>query len=157
MENKALVVGFLLITTLILSTYPSLATENDEKPIIDPDTSIEDAFARSPGSREYNINAFSSVPAPDANYFMKNCDKTWDDKCNDEVMLDLFKNEPMSRECCLMILRNGEGCNMLIAKFISRAYQLRRFSSVSKRLLLRTERIWNRCSAVTETPTPLSG
>ncbi|KAG2301282.1 hypothetical protein Bca52824_029933 [Brassica carinata] len=155
MENKALVMGFLLITTLVSSTYPSSATENDEKPIIDPDTSLEDAFARSPGSREYNINAFESVPAPDANYFVENCIKTRDDKCNDEVMLDLFKNEPMSRECCLMILRDGEGCNMIFAKFISRAYQLRRFSSVYKRLLLRTEKIWNRCSA--ETSTPFSG
>lgn len=155
MENKALVMGFLLIATLISSTYPSLATENDEKPIIDPDTSLEDAFARSPGSREYNINAFNSVPAPDANYIVKNCMKPRDDKCNDELMLDLFKNEPMSRECCLMILRDGEGCNMLFAKVFSRIYQLRRFSSVSKRLHLRAEKIWNRCSA--ETSTPLSG
>lgn len=155
MENKASVMGFLLITTLISSTYPSLATENDDKPLIDPDTSLDEAFARSPGSEEYNINAFNSIPAPEANYFMKNCAKTRDVKCDDEVLLDLFKNEPMSRECCLMVLHNGEGCNMLFAKFSSRLYQLRRFTSVAKILLLRTEKILNRCSA--ETSTPLSG
>ncbi|KAF8097096.1 hypothetical protein N665_0294s0002 [Sinapis alba] len=157
MENKALVMGFLLITTLISSTYPSLATENHENPIIDPDTSLEEAFARSPGSGEYNINAFNStIPAPDAKYLVKNCVKTRDDvKCNDEVMLDLFKNEPMSRECCLTILGKGEGCNKLFAKIISRAYQLRRFSSVAKSLLLRTEKVLKRCSA--ETSTPLTG
>ncbi|KAJ0235564.1 Prolamin-like domain-containing protein [Hirschfeldia incana] len=152
MENKALVMGFLLITTLISSTYPSLTSQIYEKPIIDPDTSLEDAFARSPGSEEYNNNAFNSIPAPDANYFAKNCMKPRDDKCDDELVLDLLKSEPMSKECCLKILRYGEGCNVLIVKFISRAYQLKRFS---KRLLLRTERILNRCSA--ETSTPLSG
>ncbi|WZZ36973.1 hypothetical protein YC2023_020374 [Brassica napus] len=123
MENKASVMGFLLITTLISSTYPSLATENDDKPLIDPDTSLDEAFARSPGSEEYNINAFNSIPAPEANYFMKNCAKTRDVKCDDE--------------------------------FSSRLYQLRRFTSVAKILLLRTEKILNRCSA--ETSTPLSG
>ncbi|CAH8362652.1 unnamed protein product [Eruca vesicaria subsp. sativa] len=151
MENKAVVMWFLLITTLISSTYPSLAIEYEDKPLLDPNTSLQEAFEWSPGSRV----PFSSEPTRDAENFNMFCTKTRDVKCDDEMFLDLYKIKPMSKQCCLIILHNGVHCNMLYAKIRYRMYQRRR--SVSKSFLFRAKKLLNRCSAVIGTPTPLSG
>ncbi|ESQ32043.1 hypothetical protein EUTSA_v10005295mg [Eutrema salsugineum] len=134
MEIKTFFMGFLLITILISSACPSLATKNDDEPLLDPDTSLEREFAKTPAPRGYNDDMLNKESSELMNY-----------------VLNCLKKRGLN--CCLKIVQVGKECHMASTKIVFKLYNLKRFAPKS---LFKANKIWNRCSDLNETPTPIS-
>ncbi|CAH8338934.1 unnamed protein product [Eruca vesicaria subsp. sativa] len=68
-------------------------------------------------------------------------------KCNDDVIKEILTNEPVSKECCLKVVRAGKECHMELNKLTFRLYQLKRFAS---QVSFKINEVWNRCSTEVE-------
>ncbi|CAN6991864.1 unnamed protein product [Brassica rapa subsp. trilocularis] len=70
-------------------------------------------------------------------------------KCYDDVLEEILTNKPVSRKCCLTVVKAGKKCYMETVKLVFRLYQLKRFAS---QVSFKTNKVWNRCSPNVESP-----
>ncbi|KAH0904811.1 hypothetical protein HID58_044314, partial [Brassica napus] len=132
--------------------YPCLGQEDvDDKPLVNPGD-FDTLDALSPASQEYNIYMLENLPPKYKTYLGTCADKMGPSgisECNEDVLREILTNKPVSRECCLMVVRAGKECYMEIRKFMFRLYQLKRFAS---QVSFKSNEVWNRCSAEVESP-----
>ncbi|KAG2246079.1 hypothetical protein Bca52824_085707 [Brassica carinata] len=142
---------FFIINTLVSCVYPCLGQEDvDDKPLVNPGE-FDTLDALSPASQEYNIYMLENLP-PKYKTFLGTCADKMGPSGISNVMkmsLEILTNKPVSRECCLMVVRAGKECYMEIRKFMFRLYQLKCFAS---QVSFKTNEVWNRCSAEVESP-----
>lgn len=152
MELKTTFMAFFVITTLVSFAYPNLGQEDiDNKPLVNPGPEMDAVEAISPASQEYNMYILESLP-PKSSSFIEYCmDKMGPDyvQCNEVVIEEILTNKPISRECCLEVVKAGKECYLEIRKLMFQFYQLKRFAS---QVSFRTNKVWERCSAEVESP-----
>lgn len=153
MEIKAFFVGFILVTVLISYANPSLATKNDDEPLVDPDTDLKRELASWPSSSEYNNDMFNKESVKYMEY-VEYCAKNMGVKCNGEVLEGILQNKDVSKDCCMKVVQLGKDCHLAITDIVFKLYKLKRFASKS---LSRSYKVWNRCSAQIVSPVPFSG
>ncbi|XP_056846859.1 protein DOWN-REGULATED IN DIF1 11-like [Raphanus sativus] len=151
METKTIFMAFFIITTLVSYVYPSLCQEDiDNEPLVNPGREFDALDAISPASEDYNNYMLENLPPRYKTYIetcMENMVSTDKGKCGGDVLKEILTNEPVSRECCLKVVRGGKECYMEINKLMFRFYQLKRFSSQASSKI---NEVWNRCSAEVE-------
>lgn len=157
MDSKIIFMVFLSITVLLSFSYPTLATENDDEPLLNAFLDVFDpviANWQSPG--DYNLNVIRSYSKKHLGYLINCGIKMGDgsDKCNIELRDQLLRNKSASRDCCRMIVKAGKECHTEWMKLFFQFYQLKRFSSES---ISKTNEMWNICTTETEAISPLSG
>ncbi|KAL0699181.1 hypothetical protein Bca4012_055303 [Brassica carinata] len=111
---------------------------------------MEALKAISPASQDYNIDMLENLPPKYVEYLNTCADKMGSSgtrQCNEDVLKEILTNEPVSRECCLKVVRAGKECYMEFRKFMFRLYQLKRFAS---QVSFKISEVWNRCSAEVE-------
>ncbi|CDY50338.1 BnaC01g38330D [Brassica napus] len=132
MDTKTIFMTFFIINTLVSCAYPCLGQENvDDKPLVNPGE-FDTLDALSPASQEYNIYMLENLPPKYKTYLGTCADKMGPSgisECNEDVLREILTNKPVSRECCLMVVRAGKECYMEIRKFMFRLYQLKRLAS----------------------------
>nr|VDD52829.1 unnamed protein product [Brassica oleracea] len=152
MDTKTIFMAFFIINTLVSCAYPCLGQEDvDDKPLVNPGD-FDTLDALSPASQEYNIYMLENLPPKYKTYLGTCADKMGPSgisECNEDVLREILTNKPVSRECCLMVVRAGKECYMEIRKFMFRLYQLKRFAS---QVSFKSNEVWNRCSAEVESP-----
>ncbi|KAG2318270.1 hypothetical protein Bca4012_069356 [Brassica carinata] len=153
MKTKTIFIAFFIITTLVSYTYPSLGQEDvDEEPLVNPGREFDTLDATSPTSEEYNIDMAENLP-PKYKTYLETCMRKMMSigigKCGDNVLKEILTNEPVSRECCLKVVRGGKECHIEVNKLMFRLYQLKRFSF---KVSFKINEVWNRCSAEVESP-----
>ncbi|XP_018487857.2 protein DOWN-REGULATED IN DIF1 11-like [Raphanus sativus] len=153
MKMKTLFVAFIIIATLVSYAYPSFGQKNvNDEPLVNPGPEMEALREISPASQDYNIYILENLPPKYVAYLTTCGDKMGSSgigKCNEDVVKEILTNEPVSRECCLKVVRAGKECYIEFRKFVFRLYQLKRFAS---QVYFRTNEVWNRCSAEVEYP-----
>ncbi|CAD5321736.1 unnamed protein product [Arabidopsis thaliana] len=134
--------AFVLITTLVLFAYPSLA--DDEKPLIDPNIDLDSTFARSPSTSEYNIDMLNKQSTELVQFAGTCAGLMGGEKCSDQVMSEILQNIPTSRYCCLKMIIYGQECHMVLRNLLFQTYYYKPFASKGRPRILK---VWNRCSA----------
>ncbi|KAL0719741.1 hypothetical protein Bca4012_069065 [Brassica carinata] len=102
----------------VSSAYPSLGQEDvDDEPLVNPDREFDTLDAISPASQDYNNYMLENVP-PKYKQYIETCIGKMESvgKCGIDVLKEILTNEPVSRECCLMVVRAGKECHMEINK-----------------------------------------
>ncbi|CAA7023248.1 unnamed protein product [Microthlaspi erraticum] len=153
MEIKAFFVGLLLVTILISSANPSLATKNYDEPLVDPDTDLSKQLASWPTSGEYNKDMLSKESVKYME-FVEYCAEKMGIKCNEEVLEGILQNKAVSKNCCKKVVELELDCHLAITDIVFKLYKLKRFAPKS---LSRSYKVWNRCSAQIVSPVPFSG
>ncbi|KAL0857703.1 hypothetical protein Bca101_062857 [Brassica carinata] len=151
METKTIFMAFFIITTLVSYVYPNLGQENvDDEPLVNPGREFDTIDTISPASQDYNNYMLENLP-PKYITYLETCGKNMGPsgtvQCNVDVIKEILTNKPVSRECCLKVIRAGKECYMEIRKFMFRLYQLKRFAS---QVSFKINKVWNRCSAEVE-------
>ncbi|CAN7075260.1 unnamed protein product [Brassica oleracea var. botrytis] len=154
-EMKTIFMAFFFIATLVSYVYPSLGQKVvDDEPLVNSGREFDTLDMISPASEDYNIHMLKNM-SPKYITYVKTChDKMGPSggaKCNDDVLEEILTNKPVSRECCLKVVKAGKECYMETIKFIFRLYQLKRFAS-QQIFSFKTNKVWNRCSIEVEDP-----
>ncbi|XP_056844899.1 protein DOWN-REGULATED IN DIF1 11-like [Raphanus sativus] len=153
METKTIFKAFFIITTLVSYVYPSLGQEDvDDEPLVNPARKFDTLYATSPASEDYDNYILKNLPPKYKTYIgtcMGKMGYIGVKKCGDDVLKEILTNEPVSRECCMEVVRAGKKCHMAINKLMFRFYQLKRFAS---QVSFKINDVWNRCSAEVESP-----
>ncbi|KAF3599521.1 hypothetical protein F2Q69_00038653 [Brassica cretica] len=104
----------------------------------------------SPASQDYNIYMLEILP-PKYKMYVETCMDKMEPigKCGLYVIKEILTNEPVSRECCLKVVRAGKECFIETNKLMFQFYQLKRFVS---QVSFKINEVWNRCSAEVESP-----
>ncbi|KAF8085249.1 hypothetical protein N665_0674s0014 [Sinapis alba] len=153
MEMKTIFIAFFIIASLGSNVCSSLSHNDvDDEPLVNPGREMEALRAISPASEDYNIYMLENLP-PKYIAYLETCAYKMGHSgigiCNDDVLKEILTNKPVSRECCLKVVRAGKKCYMEFRKFTFRLYQLKRFAS---QVSFKTNEVWNRCSAEVESP-----
>ncbi|KAF8105498.1 hypothetical protein N665_0157s0078 [Sinapis alba] len=150
MELKTIFMAFFIITTMVSFAYPSLGQEDvDEEPLVKSGPEMDVVEAISPASQEYNMYMLENLP-PKFTTYLENCmDKMGPifRRCNEDVIEEILTKKPVSRECCMKVVKAGKECYVEIRKLMFRFYQLKLFAS---QVSFRTNEVWDRCSAEVE-------
>ncbi|XP_010489641.1 PREDICTED: uncharacterized protein LOC104767296 [Camelina sativa] len=144
--NNCVFMASLLVTTLVLFVYPSLASklEDNEKPLIDPDVDLGSPFARSPTSDVYNRHMSSKLSKEFIEYAMVCGQMMGEFRCNNEVLSEILQDKPASRYCCMKMMIYGEECHMALRELMFKIYKYKQFASKARP---RIRQVWNRCYA----------
>ncbi|VVA96104.1 unnamed protein product [Arabis nemorensis] len=135
---------FLVITTLVLFAYPSLASkvEDDIKPLIDANVDLDSMFAKSPSASQYNSGLFLKESRDHMKYVARCAESMGGSKCEDEVLSEILQNKPASKRCCIQMLVFGKECHTEVNRVLLATYYLKPFASKAR---LRIPKVWNRC------------
>ncbi|XP_010417149.1 PREDICTED: uncharacterized protein LOC104702925 [Camelina sativa] len=144
-SNCVFMASLLVITTLVLFAYPSLASklEDNEEPLIDPNVDL-DPFARSPTTDEYNRDMTRKLPKYFMEYALVCGQMMGAMRCNEEVLSEILQDKPASRYCCMKMMIYGEKCHMAFRDFMFKVYKFKQFASKARP---RIRQVWNRCYA----------
>ncbi|KAF8116639.1 hypothetical protein N665_0015s0016 [Sinapis alba] len=147
MELKTIFMAFFIITTMVSFSYPSLGHEDAvEEPLVKSGPEMAAVEAISPASQEYNMYMLENL-TPKFTTYLENCmDKMGPifRRCNEDVIEEILTKKPVSRECCMKVVKAGKECYVEIRKLMFQFYQLKRFAS---QVSFRTNEVWGRCSA----------
>ncbi|KAF8105504.1 hypothetical protein N665_0157s0084 [Sinapis alba] len=150
MELKTMFMSFFIITMLVSFVYSSLGQEDvDDEPLVNPGPDMDTVVAISPASQEFNMYMLENLP-PKFTTYLENCmDKMGPifRRCNEDVIEEILTKKPVSRECCMKVVKAGKECYVEIRKLMFRFYQFKRFAS---QVSFRTNEVWDRCSAEVE-------
>ncbi|CAH8320465.1 unnamed protein product [Eruca vesicaria subsp. sativa] len=133
METKTIFKIFFIITALVSYAYPSLGQENvDNEPLVKPGQEFDTLGAMSPVSKDYNIYVLKNLPPKEKKYLETCMEKMgltdiW--QCHADVIHEILTNEPVSKECCLKVIKAGKECHMHLTKLTFQFYQLKHFAS----------------------------
>ncbi|KAF3602012.1 hypothetical protein F2Q69_00038647 [Brassica cretica] len=152
MDAKTIFMAFFIMTTLVSYAYPSSDQKDvDDEPLVHPGREFDSLDAISPASQDYNIYMLDNIP-PKYKIYLETCMDKMEPigKCGlDDVIQEILTNEPVSRECCLKVVRAGKQCFIETNKLMFQFYQLKRFAS---QVSFKINEVWNRCSAEVESP-----
>ncbi|XP_013634386.1 PREDICTED: uncharacterized protein LOC106340060 [Brassica oleracea var. oleracea] len=158
METKTIFMAFFIMTTLVSYAYSSSGQEDvDVEPLVNPGREFDTLDVISPASQDYNIYMLEILP-PKYKMYVETCmdkmepigkcgSKSWKrpiGKCGLYVIKEILTNEPVSRECCLKVVKAGKQCFIETNKLMFQFYQLKRFVS---QVSFKINEVWNRCSA----------
>ncbi|XP_013593654.1 protein DOWN-REGULATED IN DIF1 11-like [Brassica napus] len=155
MEMKIIFMAFFFIATLVSYAHPSLGQKDvDDKPLVNSGREFDTLDTISPASEDYNSYMLKNL-SPKYVTYLKTCldrvgmGPNGGAKCYDDVLEEILTNKPVSRKCCLTVVKAGKKCYMETVKLMFRLYQLKRFAS---QVSFKTNKVWNRCSANVESP-----
>lgn len=131
--------AFLVITTFV---YPSLASDGDDKPLIDPNVDLDSAFAKSPSASKYNSDLIRKQSQDQLDYLGLCGEYMGGAKCNEEVISEILQNKPASKFCCIKMLVFGKECHTEVRKLLFESYDFKPFAS---KALPKIPKVWNRC------------
>ena len=149
MKTKTIFMAFFIMTTLVSYAYPSFGREDvDVEPLVNPGREFDTLDVISPASQDYNIYMLEILP-PKYKMYVETCMDKMEPigKCGLYVIKEILTNEPVSRECCLKVVKAGKQCFIETNKLMFQFYQLKRFAS---QVSFKTNEVWNRCSAEVE-------
>ncbi|XP_048606351.1 protein DOWN-REGULATED IN DIF1 11-like [Brassica napus] len=155
MEIKIIFMAFFLIATLVSYAHPSLGQKDvDDEPLVNSGREFDTLDTISPASEDYNSYMLKNLSPKYVTYLKTYLDKVGmgpngGAKCYDDVLEEILTNKPVSRKCCLTVVKAGKKCYMETVKLVFRLYQLKRFAS---QVSFKTNKVWNRCSANVESP-----
>ncbi|CAH8382901.1 unnamed protein product, partial [Eruca vesicaria subsp. sativa] len=132
MELKKLFMAFFITTTVVTFVYPSFGQKNiDDEPLVNPGRDMDAVKEISPASQDYNLDFLENLPTKYMMY-IGTCMKTMESyfrNCNADVIEEILTKKPVSRECCMKVVKAGKKCYMEIRKVMFQFYQLKRFAS----------------------------
>ncbi|WZY73869.1 hypothetical protein YC2023_006109 [Brassica napus] len=149
MESKKIFMAFFIMTILVSYAYPSSGQEDvDVEPLVNQGREFDTLDVISPASQDYNIYMLEIIP-PKYKMYVETCMDKMEPigKCGLYVIKEILTNEPVSRECCLKVVRAGKQCFIETNKLMFQFYQLKRFAS---QVSFKINEVWNRCSAEVE-------
>ncbi|KAF8105500.1 hypothetical protein N665_0157s0080 [Sinapis alba] len=150
MELKTIFMAFFIITTLVSFAYPSFVQEDvDDEQLVNPGPEMDAVVAISPASQEFNMYMLENLPPKFTTYLETCMDKMGSifKRCNEDIIEEILTKKPVSRDCCMKVVKAGKECYVEIRKLMFRFYQLKRFAS---QVSIRTNDVWDRCSAEVE-------
>lgn len=129
--------------------------------LLDKSESIieEESFLESPSPSPDSVAlddptlVISSLPkevySPQYIKFLKACEQRMTEKCADEIVDDIFKNKKITKRCCSKLVDMGPDCHRTM---IQREKELIKGEKEKKRVVSRSEQLWNKCEKLTPPP-----
>ncbi|XP_010520656.1 PREDICTED: uncharacterized protein LOC104799715 [Tarenaya hassleriana] len=94
-----------------------------------------------PPAQAYDSELFSHY-SPERLKYLHDCSEKSSSKCGDEVLRNAIRDSPVSRDCCVDLLKLGKECHLSLIQLVFSTYE---YKDMASKGVPKSKQTWNMC------------